>query len=295
MDGIIVIYKEKGFTSHDVVAKLRGILHQKKIGHTGTLDPEAEGVLPVCLGKATKLCDMITEHSKEYRAVMRFGIATDTEDMTGEVIRRMEFACGEAEFLAALDSFAGGYDQIPPMYSAIKVDGKKLYQLARAGKEIEREPRHVEIHSIQPVRYDLSGESPRAELIVGCGRGTYIRSLCRDIGERMGSCGVMESLIRTKVGPYTLQDAVTLDRVAEAAAEGELERLLIPIRRLLSDHPVFTCDREHDLFLKNGNRLHISWGTGETGESTLVLDHTGAVTGIFREEGEFLKPVKMLL
>jgi len=295
MDGIIVIYKEKGYTSHDVVAKLRGILHQKKIGHTGTLDPEAEGVLPVCLGKATKLCEMVTDHAKEYRAVMRLGVATDTEDMTGTVVETLPVTCTEADIRRVLASYEGGYDQIPPMYSAIKVDGKKLYQLARAGKEIERQPRHVEIRSIDAISIEPEGETPRVEMQVACGKGTYIRSLCRDIGRDLETCAAMESLVRTRVGVFDLEDAVTLGRVAEAAAAGDSERYLVPIRRLLSDLPVFTCDPEHDLYLKNGNKLQLSWGQGETGNNTLVLDHAGNVTGIFLRDGDWLKPVKMLL
>ena len=178
MDGIINIYKEKGFTSHDVVAKLRGILRQKKIGHTGTLDPDAVGVLPVCLGKATKLCDMITDKSKTYEAVLLLGVTTDTQDITGTVLdsKAVDGTSGEIE--QTVLSFVGEYKQIPPMYSALKVNGKKLYELARAGVEIERKARTVTIDSVEIQKIEL----PRVYIKVDCSKGTYIRTLCHDIG-----------------------------------------------------------------------------------------------------------------
>ena len=203
-NGVINIYKEKGYTSHDVVAKLRGILKTKRIGHTGTLDPEAEGVLPVCIGTATKLCDMLTGKVKAYRAVVRFGIATDTEDMTGQVIQELPVAAGETELKMVLQRFVGSYEQIPPMYSAIKVEGKKLYELAREGKVIERKARPVMIHSIElhSVSLDEQQHLFEAEITVTCGKGTYIRSLCRDIGEALGTCACMKSLLRIKSGNF---------------------------------------------------------------------------------------------
>lgn len=183
MDGIINVYKEKGYTSHDVVAKMRGILRMKKIGHTGTLDPDAEGVLPVCLGKGTKLCDMLTDRSKTYRAVLLLGLETDTQDTTGAVLKESPVDVSEEEVRETVMGFVGHYDQIPPMYSALKVGGKKLYELARAGKEVERQARPVEILEIQVEEISL----PRVTMTVSCSKGTYIRTLCYDIGRKLGA------------------------------------------------------------------------------------------------------------
>ena len=183
--GIINVYKEKGFTSHDVVAKLRGIVGQKKIGHTGTLDPDATGVLPVCLGKATKLCDLLTDKNKTYEAVLLLGKTTDTQDITGEVLEEKSTeALTEEKVREAIEGFIGDYEQIPPMYSALKVNGKKLYELAREGKVIERKARPVKILDIQILEIDL----PKVRMEVSCSKGTYIRTLCHDIGDKLG-CG----------------------------------------------------------------------------------------------------------
>ena len=197
--GIINVYKEKGFTSHDVVAKLRGIVGQKKIGHTGTLDPDATGVLPVCLGKATKLCDLLTDKDKTYEAVMLLGMTTDTQDITGRILEEKSTETLTADKVReVIESFIGDYDQIPPMYSALKVNGKKLYELAREGKVVERKARPVKILDIRIIEMDL----PRVRMEVSCSKGTYIRTLCHDIGEQLGCGGCMESLIRTRVSTF---------------------------------------------------------------------------------------------
>ena len=181
MNGILNVYKEPGFTSHDVVAKLRGICKQKKIGHTGTLDPEASGVLPVCLGNATKLCDLLTDKDKEYRAVLLLGVETDTQDTTGQILAEKEVNAGEEDVRSAILSFVGPYDQIPPMYSALKVNGQKLCDLARKGQVVERKSRRITIHSIEIEDISL----PRVTMRVACSRGTYIRTLCHDIGQKL--------------------------------------------------------------------------------------------------------------
>ena len=165
-NGVINIYKEKGFTSHDVVAKMRGILQQKKIGHTGTLDPEAVGVLPVCLGNATRLADMLTDRDKEYEAVMRLGVTTDTQDMSGTVLEEKPVLASAAEVEAAMESFVGGYEQVPPMYSALKINGKRLYELAREGREVERKPRRVSLYGIEI----LSMQLPEVSFRVSCSK-----------------------------------------------------------------------------------------------------------------------------
>ena len=216
VNGILNVYKEKGYTSHDVVAKLRGIVGQKKIGHTGTLDPDAEGVLPVCLGRATKVCDMLTEKDKTYEAVLLLGKETDTQDISGTVLR-----VGETEGLTqeqvkdCVMSFVGEYDQIPPMYSALKVNGKKLYELAREGKTIERKSRKVEIKEIRILEMAL----PRVRMEVSCSKGTYIRTLCHDIGEKLGCFGCMESLLRTKVSRFEIESSLKLSEIQKKREE----------------------------------------------------------------------------
>ena len=192
INGIINIYKEKGYTSHDVVAKLRGILGQKKIGHTGTLDPDAEGVLPVCLGRATRLCDMLTEKNKIYEAVLLLGKTTDTQDITGRVLEeRNTSSLTESYIKECIQGYIGEYEQLPPMYSALKVNGRKLYELAREGIEVERKKRLVQIFDITIDRIEL----PRISMEVKCSKGTYIRTLCHDIGQDLGAGGCMEALL----------------------------------------------------------------------------------------------------
>lgn len=252
MDGVIVIRKEKDFTSHDVVAKLRGILHMKKIGHTGTLDPDAEGVLPVALGKATRLVDMITDKEKTYEAVMRLGVVTDTQDMSGTVLSQTtELSVTEEELCTVVSSFVGDYMQVPPMYSALKVNGKKLYELAREGKIVERKPRPVHFYEIEIL--DIS--FPLVRFRVTCSKGTYIRTLCHDIGEKLGCGAAMESLLRTKVGRFTLDDAITLAQTEEAVQEGTIESKILGIEEILAEYPRVCCTKEGDRLLANGNPL----------------------------------------
>ena len=209
INGIMNIYKEAGYTSHDVVAKLRGIVKQKKIGHTGTLDPDAVGVLPVCFGSATKLCDLLTDKSKEYEAVMRLGVTTDTQDMSGAVVAQSPVDADASAVEQVIMGFVGGYDQIPPMYSALKVNGKKLYELAREGREVERQPRHVDIAFIRILDINL----PEVRFLVGCSKGTYIRTLCADIGSRLGCGAAMAALKRTRVGNFRIEDAIVREKM----------------------------------------------------------------------------------
>lgn len=217
-NGVINIYKEQGFTSHDVVAKLRGILKQKKIGHTGTLDPDAEGVLPVCLGSGTKLCGMLTDRDKTYEAVLLLGQSTDTQDISGTVLERAEVSVTEETAGEAILSFVGAYEQIPPMYSALKVGGRKLCDLARAGQEVERKARPVVIYGIEILEVCM----PRIRMSVSCSKGTYIRTLCHDIGEKLGCHGCMEKLLRTKAGQFLLEDSL---RLSEENGSGMKEGL----------------------------------------------------------------------
>jgi len=226
MNGIINVYKEKGYTSHDVVAVLRKIAGQKKIGHTGTLDPDATGVLPVCLGRATKLCDLLTDRDKTYEAVLLLGKTTDTQDISGAILKEQPTDhLNEAEVTKVIESFKGTYDQIPPMYSALKVNGKKLYELAREGKTVERKSRKVTIYQIHIKEIQL----PRVRMEVTCSKGTYIRTLCHDIGNLLGTGGCMEELTRTKVGRFELKDSLKLEELRDLAQNGRLEDALIPL------------------------------------------------------------------
>ena len=224
--GVINVYKEQGFTSHDVVAKLRGIVGQKKIGHTGTLDPDAVGVLPVCLGRATKLCDMLTDKDKVYEAVMLLGVETDTQDTTGQILKSSETdELTEEQVRAAVLDFVGDYNQVPPMYSALKINGKKLYELAREGKTVERAARRVQIFGIEILSIAL----PRVTMKVHCSKGTYIRTLCHDIGQKLGCGACMEKLTRTKVSRFEIKDSLTLAQIEvlkkEDRLSGEAARL----------------------------------------------------------------------
>ena len=222
MDGIINVRKEKGFTSFDVVAKLRGILKMKKIGHTGTLDPDAEGVLPVCIGKATRVCDLLTDKDKVYEAVMLLGKETDTQDMTGTILKESEVNLSIEEVKQCIESFVGEYAQIPPMYSALKVNGKKLCDLAREGVEVERKARKVQILDIAILSIDL----PRVTMRVHCSKGTYIRTLCHDIGEKLGCGACMEYLVRTRVSDFQIEDAKTLQEIETIMKSGKIEEIL---------------------------------------------------------------------
>ena len=248
--GVINIHKEKGYTSHDVVAKLRGIVGQKKIGHTGTLDPDATGVLPVCLGKATKLCDMLTDKNKTYETVMLLGKVTDTQDISGTVLSQTSTdKLDEEGVKKAILSFVGDYMQVPPMYSALKVNGKKLYELAREGVEVERKARPVTILEIQIKEINL----PRVRMEVSCSKGTYIRTLCHDIGEKLGCGACMEELIRTRVSRFKLEDSLTLSQVQELKEAGDLDKILVPIDEMFSNYEAITLKDEFMSFVYNGN------------------------------------------
>lgn len=295
MDGIINIYKEAGYTSHDVVAKLRGILHQKKIGHTGTLDPDAVGVLPVCLGKATKLCDMLTEKDKQYRAVMQLGIETDTQDTSGTVTAEHPVTVSEGQVRQVIMDFIGEYDQIPPMYSALKKNGKKLYELAREGIVVERETRRITIHGIEIEKVEL----PYVTMLVDCSKGTYIRTLCHDIGQKLGCGAAMAQLVRTCSGMFSLEDAVTLKQTEELRDAGMLEEHILSVKQILSYLPAFICGKDHEKALMNGNQLKPGWGKAPQGiaETMMVLDSEENLIGVYEWKNNtgMLHPKKMFL
>lgn len=302
MDGIINIRKEKDYTSHDVVAKLRGILHTKKIGHTGTLDPMAEGVLPVCIGAATKLCESFTDHDKEYLATLRLGQIYDTLDVTGVMLEQREVMSTKEEFVTAVKSFVGGYNQVPPMYSAKKVDGKKLYELARSGKEIEREPVFVNIYDIKIEEVSL----PTAVIRVSCGKGTYIRSLISDIGEKLGCGAVMESLTRTRVGNFELKDSYSLSEVEKAVKEDKITNVILDIETIFSDLKEIRADVEMSKYFRNGNIFNAGDFARrgmelkkmyDDGEKVRVYDHEGRFIAVYeyKKASVILKPYKMFI
>jgi len=296
INGIINVYKERGYTSHDVVARLRGILKQKKIGHTGTLDPEAEGVLPVCLGSGTKLCGMLTEKEKEYVAEFLFGVTTDTQDMTGRILSRREVDVTEQEAREAISGFLGEIMQTPPMYSACKVNGHRLYELAREGREVERPARKVTIHQLEI----LSMELPRVRMRVCCSKGTYIRTLCHDIGEKLGCGAAMDSLLRTRVGRFSLADARRLEEMELLAAAGRAMEAVVPVEEMFSALPAITVKEPFLKAADNGNPLYLRQIMGKMGwmegEQARVYG-PGIFYGIyaFQVMKGCFKPVKMFL
>lgn len=296
-NGIINIHKEAGFTSHDVVAKMRGILRQKKIGHTGTLDPQATGVLPVCLGSGTKLCDMLTDRDKEYVAELLLGVSTDSQDTTGRILQERPVEVSETQVREAALSFLGQYDQIPPMYSALKVDGKKLYELARAGKEVERKARPVFIHELEILNMAL----PVVQMRVVCSKGTYIRTLCSDIGEKLGCGGVMQSLVRTGVGRFVLDGAVTLTELEALRDAGQIGKVLVPVDRLFADCPALHVQGQFGRLLENGNAIYPNQTREKeryaTGQQVRFYHENETFAGVYAydEERKYYKPVKMFL
>lgn len=303
MDGVINVYKEKGYTSHDVVAVVRKTLNIKKVGHTGTLDPDAEGVLPICIGSATKLADYIMSGRKSYRAEISFGSETTTQDASGEVIKKYDYTFDEALFAEALKGYIGAIQQLPPMYSAIKVNGKKLYELAREGKEIERKTRKITIFDIRIV--EISPPS-RAIIDVDCSKGTYIRTLCSDIGKTLGWGAYMSGLTRTATGSFKLENAVKLDELKAAAAENRAEEYIIPPDNVLSDYKSVLVSEKESKYLYNGGKISVKYLTvngemPETGETVLGYDFNNKLVGIYTyaydetTDDYFIKPVRLML
>lgn len=334
MNGIINIYKERGYTSHDVVARLRGITGQRRMGHTGTLDPDAEGVLPICLGTATKACDVLTDKSKSYEAVMVLGIATDSQDISGSITARAD----EAELRALTDerireaimSMVGEYDQLPPMFSAVRQGGQRLYELARAGKEVERQTRHVEIGAIEITSEivrckaedefsadDLSDNSKlkkyigrardeqgrferysgciynemardtyviRVAFAIECSKGTYVRTVCNDIGEKLGVHACMERLVRTRVSGFKVEDSFMLREVEDLVREGKLEEHIICADSCFTDYERLDTKAKYDDLLANGNQLwfrHFSQYITEPPSPVRVYSSKGEFLGIY--------------
>lgn len=284
MDGIINVYKEKGYTSHDVVAKLRGILHQKKIGHTGTLDPEAVGVLPVCLGRATKVCELLTNKSKTYRAGVKLGVVTDTQDMTGCILEQNPVNVTEEEIRHAVSEFTGELWQTPPMYSAVKVNGRRLYELARQGVEVERKKRKITVFSAEVTGYSSAENEFAVEIT--CSKGTYIRTLCHDIGKRLGCGAAMLSLIRTQVDAFCIEQALTLEEIEKREKAGTLDGVVMPIDRLFLSYPEVVVAASGMRYLQNGNAIFPNVCHGPTeikaGEKVRMYDEEHRFYAIYQ-------------
>ena len=277
MDGVININKPAGMTSHDVVSRLRKILNIKKIGHTGTLDPDATGVLPMCVGRGTKLSEMLMSSEKQYRAGLTLGVSTDTQDSSGTILSQRQVSVGEAEIRDVISRFIGELEQIPPMYSAIKVEGKKLYELAREGKEIEREPRKVTIYNIGIESINL--DKNLIEMTVDCSKGTYIRTLCNDIGEALGCGGHMSALTRTRSGRFEIENTVTLEEIEQRAQENDFG-FITPLEEVLVEYRKVILAEKNAWRVRNGIKTSVA-GVCE-----------GEIYRIFDEQGNFLALAK---
>ncbi len=268
--GVILVNKPKNWTSFDVCGKLRGMLHIKRIGHTGTLDPMAEGVLPVLVGKAAKACDILPESSKEYRAGFKLGLSADTQDITGVTLETDDVPVTAMQLESVLSGFKGVYMQTPPMYSAVKVDGKKLYEYAREGKEIKREPKERYVHSIRLLSYDEQTREGETELTVS--KGTYIRTLIADAAQRLGTHGVMTSLVRTKACGFSLDECLTIDQLQALADKGEIGKAVISLERVFDGYPVVQLDEKKTVHFKNGVKFRpVQLGIKANDESQRLL------------------------
>lgn len=255
MNGIVIVDKPQGWTSQDVTARLRRVFNTRRIGHGGTLDPMATGVLPVFVGRATRGVEFFEHAEKTYETVLRLGLTTDTEDITGNVLEKKDFSLSEADFSAALQHFRGIITQIPPMYSALKVNGQKLCDLARKGKEVERQPRQIEIFELTCLEF--TGQTAR--LRVRCSKGTYIRTLCKDIGERLGCGGCMESLRRIQAGEYTIAQAVPLETLLKTE---EPESYLRNVDTMFRQYPALTLTANQEKRCRNGNAFSVKLEDG---------------------------------
>ena len=250
-NGILVIDKSAGWTSQDVAAKLRGVFHERRVGHGGTLDPMATGVLPVFIGRATRAAEFLESAEKEYVAGLHLGVVTDTQDTSGTVLETNSVCVTRAQLEAALRQFLGPIEQIPPMYSAIKINGQKLYELARRGQEVARRPRSITIHALEL----LEGEGADWAIRVRCSKGTYVRTLCHDLGRALGCGGCMSSLRRTRAGSFTLAQAVTMQQVLDFAAGQDPQQLLMPVDAVFAAHPPLIVTLGQAAKLKNGAQV----------------------------------------
>lgn len=285
LTGIICINKPAGFTSFDVIAKVRGIAKTKRVGHSGTLDPMATGVLPVFLGNATKACDRITNHDKIYEAGFKLGISTDTQDSTGKTLVEKESQVTTASLNEAIKGFIGGILQIPPMYSAVQINGQRLYDLARQGKEIEREPRPITVYQLELLEFDEATQSGR--LLISCSKGTYIRTLIADIGDTLKVGGCMTSLMRTEACGFSLADCVTLEELESLVTSGEIKNRLLAVETVFESLPAISLKLEESELLKNGVKLKLDQiNCPESGKLWQALDYAGVFLGLVKPDYE---------
>ena len=308
MNGIIVVNKECGYTSHDVVAVLRGVLSQKKIGHTGTLDPDACGVLPVCIGFATKICDYLMVQKKEYVATGRLGITTDTQDIHGTVLSEKPFSVTKDRFLSALSSFVGTIEQLTPMYSARKIDGVKLVDLARRGITIERSKKTVQVYEAECLSFDEASGDYTIRIL--CQKGTYIRTICNDLGEVLGCGSCMTSLVRTRTGRFCVENSVSIDELRAIRNEGRLSEVLIPIDAMYRGSKPVSLSPEYRKYIANGNPLEPEWLTpieepltgfadvyenllGDLESASVRVYMEGEFYAIYRKKGRRYVPLQM--
>ncbi len=309
MNGIINVLKPAGMTSFDVVSFLRKAAGQKKIGHTGTLDPSAVGVLPICIGNATRAIEFIIDKDKEYRAELTLGWATDTQDSSGQAIYSGELEADNELVAKTIMSFVGELDQVPPMYSAIKIDGRKLYELARQGETIERQPRKIRVFDIKLIRiWDEAVTIPdgsnneqvkyvkKVLFDVHCSKGTYIRTLCHDMGEKLGCGGHMSFLVRTRAGKYSLDTALTLEEIKSLSADGALESSLISVETIFEDLAPIELNEKETFKYNNGVLLPLAPEISDTGAYLRVYNNCGAFLGLGQAitdlRGTFLKSKK---
>ena len=286
LSGVLPVDKPAGFTSFDVIAKLRGVTHTKKIGHSGTLDPMATGVLPLFFGGATKACSILQNEDKRYKAALRFGITTDTEDITGKVLSEAPSTVTKTAFCAAAERFIGKQMQTPPMYSAVKVGGRPLYDLARKGREVERPAKEIFVYSIAVTAFDEAAQT--AEIEVACGKGTYIRTLIADMGKALGCGAVMTALRRTEAGGFCEKECYTISQVQEMAEQGTLEAALLPTERLFDGLPkISLCDFDAHLYC-NGVPLELEKrGLCGIAGDIAVYDRSGKFLGVsYMDEAE---------
>lgn len=300
MDGVLAIWKPAGWTSHDVVAKTRRLLKLKRIGHAGTLDPMVTGVLPLCLGRSTRIVEYMQERPKAYEATIVLGVATDTEDMSGNIVEQADtVTVTEQQIIEVLQHFAGAIEQVPPMYSAVKVDGKRLYELAREGKSVERKARTVTIYHIELLSKQLDGPQPQFTFSVTCSKGTYIRTLCVDIGKALGVPAAMGSLVRTMSGGMTRENCVTLEQVEQHMQEGTLEQVLIEPELAIDHIPAAVVKEAKRKYALQGQKLYWTDLTGhhELEDESLirVFDEAAIFLGIFQldKKQHQIVPVKV--
>lgn len=286
MNGIICVNKPQDFTSFDVVAKLRGILRIKRLGHGGTLDPMATGVLPVFVGTATKACDIMPDTTKSYLAGFRLGQTSDTQDVTGEILTSSDMPVSYDDLMSVLPLFRGKILQLPPMYSAVQVNGKRLYDLARQGIEVERTPREIEVTSLEIFEYDE--ETREGTIEIDCSKGTYIRTIINDIGEKLGCGGIMTSLVRTSSGGFTLDDCYTFEQIQQARDEDRLEELILPIERVFEKLPKLRLGEAQTRMYRNGVKLDLAriYNIRDDADTYAVYGNDGAFIGTAHADRE---------